>query len=89
MPRIVFTPNLERHISAPPKEVSGRNVREVLDRVFDDNPRLRGYVLDDQGRLRQHVAVFVNGEMVDDRVRLSDVLDDDDEVFVMQALSGG
>jgi hypothetical protein len=89
MPRIVFTPNLERHISAPPKEVPGRSVREVLDRVFDDNPKLRGYVLDDQARLRQHVAVFVNGEMIDDRVGLSGVLDDDDEVFVMQALSGG
>ena len=89
MPRIVFTPNLERHISAPPKEVSGQSVREVLDRVFADNPKLRGYVLDDQSRLRQHVAIFVNGEMIDDRDRLSDVLDEDDEVFVMQALSGG
>jgi len=89
MPRVVFTPNLERHISAPPAEVSGRSVREVLDRVFDANPKLRGYVLDDQGRLRQHVAVFVNGEMVADRVGLTDALDEADEVFVMQALSGG
>ena len=89
MPRVVFTPNLERHISSPPAEVSGRTVREVLDRVFDANPKLRGYVLDDQGRLRQHVAVFVNGEMVTDRVGLTDALDDADEVFVMQALSGG
>jgi len=89
MPRVVFTPNLERHISAPPADVAGKSVREVLDRVFDDNPKLRGYVLDDQGRLRQHVAVFVNGEMIDDRARLSDVVDDTDEVFVMQALSGG
>ena len=64
-------------------------MREVLDRVFDANPKLRGYVLDDQGRLRQHVAVFVNGEMVTDRVGLTDALDDADEVFVMQALSGG
>jgi sulfur carrier protein ThiS len=89
MPRVAFTPNLNRHISAPPTEVVGRSVREVLDRVFDDNPKLRGYVLDDQGRLRQHVAVFINGEMIDDRARLSDVVDDADEVFVMQALSGG
>lgn len=89
MPKIVFTPNLERHISAPPREVAGRSVREVLNLVFDANPKLRGYVLDDQARLRQHVVIFVNGEMIDDRVGLSDVLDDDDEVFVMQALSGG
>ncbi len=89
MPRVVFTPNLERHVAAPSAEVSGRSVREVLDRVFEDNPRLRGYVLDDQGRLRQHVVVFVNGEMIEDRVTLEDGLGQDDEVFVMQALSGG
>ena len=89
MPRVVFTPNLERHVSAPSAEIGGRSVREVLDRVFEDNPRLRGYVLDDQGRLRQHVVVFVNGEMIEDRVTLQDGLGQDDEVFVMQALSGG
>jgi len=89
MPRVVFTPNLERHVSAPPAEVSGQSVREVLEHVFDDNPKLRGYILDDQGRLRQHVAVFVNGEMVADRVGLTDALDEVDEVFVTQALSGG
>ena len=89
MPRVVFTPNLERHVAAPSAEVSGRSVREVLDRVFEDNPRLRSYVLDDQGRLRQHVVVFVNGEMIEDRVTLEDGLGQDDEVFVMQALSGG
>ena len=89
MPRVVFTPNLERHVSAPPAEIDGGSVREVLDRVFEDNPRLRGYVLDDQGRLRQHVVVFVNGEMIEDRVTLQDGLGQDDEVFVVQALSGG
>jgi molybdopterin synthase sulfur carrier subunit len=89
VPRVVFTPNLERHVSAPPAEVDGGSVREVLDRIFEDNPRLRGYVLDDQGRLRKHVAVFVNGEMIEDRVTLRDGLGHGDEVFVMQALSGG
>jgi sulfur carrier protein ThiS len=89
MPRISFTPNLERHIHAPRVEATGRTVREVLDAVFDDNPALRGYVLDEQGRLRQHVAIFLNGEMVQDRVHLSDAVTTADELFVMQALSGG
>ena len=89
MPKVSFTPNLERHISAPRVESSGGTVREVLDGVFADNPRLRSYVLDDQGRLRQHVAVFVNGELVQDRRSLSDTVGASDELFVMQALSGG
>jgi len=87
--RVVFAPNLERHVSAPPAEVGGSSVREVLDRVFHDNPLLRGHVVDDQGRLRKQVVVFVNGQMIDDRVALTDDIVETDEVFVMQAQSGG
>jgi len=89
MPRVTFTPNLRQHLDAPPREVDGETVREALDGVFDRNPRLRGYVLDDQGRLRKHVVVFVNGEIVQDRLGLSDPLEPTAELFVMQALSGG
>ena len=89
MPRVVFTPNLERHASCPPAEVSGKTVRAVLDRVFQENPQLQSYVLDDQGRLRQHVVVFINGQMIEDRLSLSDDVEEGDELFVMQALSGG
>jgi hypothetical protein len=64
-------------------------VAEALHRVFDGNPRLRGYVLDDQGRLRKHIVVFVNGTMIEDRRQLSDPIEPASELFVMQALSGG
>ncbi len=85
MPKVVFTSNLKRHIDAPPSEVPGDTVRDVLDAVFEENPRLRGYVLDDQGRIRHHVVVFVDGERAD----LGDRVPDSGEVFVLQALSGG
>ena len=62
---------------------------EALDQVFETQPKLRSYVLDDQGRLRKHVAVFVDGEMVHDREGLTDPVSQKTEVFVMQALSGG
>jgi len=86
---VTFTPHLERHLSGSPDEVRGNTVREALDQVFAKNPSLRGYVLDDQGALRQHVVVFVDGEMVEDRKRLSDPIEATSELFVMQALSGG
>ena len=89
MARIVFTPNLERHVECPPSEVPGHSVRDALDHVFSENPTLRGYVLDDQGRLRQHVVVFIDGRMIEDRAALSDPLEPGAEVYVMQALSGG
>jgi hypothetical protein len=46
-------------------------------------------VLDDSGELRPDLAVFVNGASVKDRVRLSDAVGADAEIYVMQALSGG
>ena len=89
MVRVTFTKNIQRHVSCPPESVSGKTVREALDQVFRDNQRARGYVLDDQGALRKHMVVFVNGEAIRDRVSLSDAVPQDAEVYIMQALSGG
>jgi len=86
---VVFTQNLKRHVECPAETVIGATVRAVLDAVFAANPRLRGYVLDDQGTLRHHMMVFVDGEPITDRRDLSDPVRDASEVYVMQALSGG
>ena len=89
MPRVVFTQNIQRHVNLPALEVQGTTVRDVLDAVFAQTPRARGYVLDNQGALRRHMAIFVDGEAIRDRVGLSDGVSMDAEVYVMQALSGG
>lgn len=89
MARVHFTRNLRRHVDCPSVEVDGATVREILAAVFSSEPRLEGYVLDDQGGLRDHVTVFVNGEQVHDRAALSDRVGPGDELYVMQALSGG
>jgi sulfur carrier protein ThiS len=57
--------------------------------VFAQYPTLRGYVLDDQQAVRQHVVVFVDGTAIRDRRMQSDVVRPKSEIFVMQALSGG
>ena len=89
MGRITFTANLQRHLPVPDCSFSGRTVRAALDEVFAANPRLRSYIVDEQGRLRRHVNVFINDRPVEDRIGLSDPLAETDEVFVFQALSGG
>ena len=89
MPRVSFTGHLQRHLSCPPADVEGATVRTVLDAVFETNPQLRSYLLDDQGRLRRHVNIFVNDRAIGDRTTLSDRLAPTDEIFVIQALSGG
>ncbi len=89
MPKVVFTAHLQRHVDCPPRTAVGKTVRAALDEVFQNSESLRGYVLDDQDRLRQHVAVFVDGAPVLDRSTLSDPVAADSEIYVMQALSGG
>ena len=89
MAKVIFTPNVQRHVGCPAAEAEGATVREVLERVFADNPQARGYVLDDQSALRRHMTIFVDGQMVRDRSRLADAVTDTSTIYVFQALSGG
>lgn len=89
MARVTFTENLQRHIACPPVEATGATVRDVLQAALAGNARALGYVLDDQGGLRKHMAIFVNGRLIRDRAGLSDAVGADDSIYVMQALSGG
>ena len=89
MPRVSFTQNLQRHIACPDIDVDGDTVREALDNAFAAYPGLGNYVLNDQGGLHRHMAIIVNGEATLDRDRLAQPLQPTDEVYIMQALSGG
>jgi sulfur-carrier protein len=89
MPRVVFTPNIQRHVFCPEAEAAGHTVREVLDNVFAENSEARSYVLDDQSGLRRHMSVFVDGRIIQDRIHLSDTVREASVIYVLQALSGG
>ena len=89
MPRVVFTPNIQRHVLCPDAEASGHTVREVLDEVFAENAQARSYVLDDQSGLRRHMTIFVDGRIIRDRARLTDAVSESSTTYVFQALSGG
>lgn len=73
----------------PQLATTAGDLRGALDEVFAGNARLRGYVLDDQGRLRANVAIFIDGRRSRDRVLLDDPLRPDSHIYVLQALSGG
>ena len=89
MARISFTPQLRRFTETPEVDTPVATLREALDAAFERNPRLRGYVLDDQGHLRANVVVFIDGQRSRDRRALGDALQPDSRVYVLQALSGG
>ncbi|TAM02644.1 MAG: MoaD/ThiS family protein [Paraburkholderia sp.] len=89
MPHLFFAPSIQRHLPLPERDVAAHSVDEALSIVFAEEPRLRGYILDDQGGLRRHLAIFVDGKPLRDRRRLSDAVEADSRIYVVQALSGG
>jgi molybdopterin synthase sulfur carrier subunit len=89
MPLVEFAPALTRHVPCPPRQVEGVTLRAALDHAFEAAPALRSYVLDEQGAVRKHVAVFVNARMIANRTQLDVALSPDDKVMVIQALTGG
>jgi molybdopterin synthase sulfur carrier subunit len=90
MPIIKFTYALERFFPGL-KEIkaSGKSLKEILGEVETNYPRVRSYILDEQGKLRGHVNIFIDGTMISDRTNLSDPFTDESEIYIMQALSGG
>ena len=89
MATLVFTQQLRRFTEVPEVDTPALVLRDALDAAFAANPRLRGYILDEQGHLRQHVVIFIDGQRVRDRVRLDEPLMPDSQVHILQALSGG
>jgi hypothetical protein len=89
MATIRFTRNIQRHVECPTRECPGSTLREALDNYFQENTRARGYVLDEQGKIRQHMVVFIDGVIARDKDRLTDPVGPNSFIDVMQSLSGG
>lgn len=94
---MVIAPALARWMNPAPDinvgersvAVRGGTVREVLDALFAEYPVLRGYVVDERGALRHHVVAFLNGAAITDKTTLGESVDEDGELYLFQALSGG
>lgn len=91
MARVHFTNHLKRFFPSlsETEEVPGATVREVVDALERRYPGFHHYVVDETGRLRRHVNVFVGEEPICDRDTLADKVAPGDKVFILQALSGG
>ena len=81
-------------LRAPLKDLAGggseRRVDEpsvlaVLRALEERYPKVRGWILDEQGALRRHVNVFVNGDMT----RGDDPVGANDRIHVLPSITGG
>ena len=65
--------------------VAGATVADALAALEVERPELRGWMLDEQGRVRRHVNVYVNGQLAQDGTAVTP----DDRVHVLPAITGG
>jgi molybdopterin synthase sulfur carrier subunit len=89
MPTVSFTPNLKRFFPRLGKaEVTADSVRDALLEIEIAFPGILDYIVDEQKSLREHVNIFVNNQTITDKINLSDQIKPDDDLYIMQALTG-
>lgn len=90
MPSVQFTSALKRFFpDLKGQQVPAQNVADLIDALEQKYPGLQDYLMDESGALRHHVNVFVDGKTIQDRESLQDQIQENQEVFIFQALSGG
>jgi len=90
MPIVKFTYALKRFFPGL-KDTPSKSVvlAEILDEIEASYPGINSYILDEQGQLRRHVNIFINGKMIADRTKLDNQVSEKSEIYIIQALSGG
>jgi molybdopterin converting factor small subunit len=82
---VLPTPLAARIDHRGPVTAAGPTAGEVVGALEREHPALEGWILDEKGNLRRHVSLFVNEERAD----LDRPVGDNDEIYVIQAISGG
>ena len=84
--QVLIPTSLRSYTRASRVEALGATLDDLLADLDRQCPGIRFRMVDEQGRLRPHMRVFVNGQAVRD---LTQPLQPADDVSIVQALSGG
>lgn len=71
--------------TSPDHAVHGNDVAAALDDLFRREPGLRNHVVDEQGTIRPHVSVFVDGRQAELETPVAEAA----EIRILHAVSGG
>jgi molybdopterin synthase sulfur carrier subunit len=90
MVEVQFTSALKRFFpTIEAQSLSATKVSELLVLLDEKYPGIKDYLVEEDGSLRKHVNIFINNDLIDDRMSLSDTIKEKDIVLIFQALSGG
>ena len=90
MATVKFTSALKRfYPNLNTLDIPGATIAEILNALETPYPGLKDYLVDETGKLRQHVNIFIGKELIEDTIQLQDTVQANDEIYILQALSGG
>ena len=90
MATVKFTYALRKFFPGLKETSTGaHSLQDVLHEIEISHPGIRSYIVDEQGSLRKHVNIFIDGSLISDRTKLGDSFSNDSEIYIIQALSGG
>jgi sulfur-carrier protein len=90
MATINFTSALKRfYPNLTSVQIKATTVVDVLNNLDETYPGMTDFLIDEHGVLRQHINIFIGDKLIEDRNNLSDLVRENDEILIFQALSGG
>ncbi len=90
MVTVKFTQALKRFYPLLKEQtVEATSLLDVIQKLNIQYVGIQAYILDEQNQLRKHVNIFINNNLIEDRKTLTDRIKSGDEIYFMQALSGG
>lgn len=84
--KVLIPSALRSYTQSGRAEAQGATLAALLDDLERQYPGIRFRMVDEQGRIRRHIRIFINGTQAHDLTR---GIGDSDEVIIAQALSGG
>ena len=70
-------------------ELSGANIRELIDDLERNFPGIKERICDEKGKIRRFINIYVNEEDVRFLKQDQTSLKDGDEVSIIPAIAGG
>ena len=89
MARISLTPHLAQVAPREPGAFAGETAGAAIEALCAAYPALKSYIADEQGRLRKHIALFIDGEHLHGEEALARRVEHGTHIYIFQALSGG
>jgi len=91
MAHVKFTRHLVRFFPTlgSQVEVNGRIIADIIAELDQQYPGLASYIVNERGAVRRHVNIFVGGDLIKDRETLQDPVQENEQIYIFQALSGG